>query len=171
LVPGDPIHLGACDAAKAGAGGVWFPEQGPPILWRQPLTADIQSRLVSWNNPAGDITNSDLELAGTVLHQDVLGQHADVSGETAHTFCDNTPAVFWQKKRSVTGTKASSQLLLSAAILWRRQRCNHQIQHISGDNNRMADDASQKWDLSCWFGSTVIDINRHEWGHVWNPGS
>jgi hypothetical protein len=23
----------------------------------------------------------------------------------------------------------------------------------------------------CWFGSTVIDINRHEWGHVWNPGS
>jgi hypothetical protein len=26
---GDPIHIGACDAAKAGMDGVWFPYQGP----------------------------------------------------------------------------------------------------------------------------------------------
>jgi hypothetical protein len=33
-----------------------------------------------------------------------------------------------------------------------------------------SDDESEEGD-NCWFGSTVIDINRHEWGHVWNPGS
>jgi hypothetical protein len=175
-VPGHPIHIGACDAAKSGAGGIWFPAKGPLLLWHLPLADDIQRRLVSSSNPAGDITNSDLELAGTVLHQDILRQHAPIADETAHTFCDNTPVVFWQKKGSVTSTKAASELLLLAAILRRRHRCLHQIEHISGDNNRMADDASRKWSLSddallTYFNSTYPQMQPWQLCHPTKPVS
>jgi hypothetical protein len=91
------LHMGACDATKTGAGGVWFPDTGPPLLWRLPFAEDIQRRLMSWEDPTGGITNSDLELAGTILHQDVLGIAHDLTSKTAHTFCDNIPAVFHLK--------------------------------------------------------------------------
>jgi hypothetical protein len=126
-------------------------------LWRLPFTKDTPSRIVSQNNPASDMTNSDLELAGRILQQDVLGQHADIASETAHTFCDNTPAVFWRRKESITGTKATSRLLLTDAILRRQQQCVHQIEHISGDDNGMADDASRKWELSDKLFLTYFD--------------
>ena len=106
LVPGIPVHFGACDASKAGMGGVWFPNKGPPLLWRMAFPVDIQRRLVSTNNPNGLISNSDLELAGTIMHQAVLAAHVSVEGETIHTHCDNTAAVAWRHKGSTTTTKA-----------------------------------------------------------------
>jgi hypothetical protein len=84
LTPGDPIHIGACDAAKAGMGGVWFPDEGAPLLWRHPFPLAVREQIVSYDNPTGRLTNSDLELAGTVVHQAILGNHAKVAGETAH---------------------------------------------------------------------------------------
>jgi hypothetical protein len=111
LIPGDPIHLGACDAAKTGMGGVWFTGDNRALLWQQPFSKEIQKRLVSFKNPLGDLTNSDLELAGTIMHQHVLGQHAVAAGETAHTLCDNTPAVAWQDKGSTTTGKSAAYLL------------------------------------------------------------
>ncbi len=67
------------DAAKPGMGGVWFPpgKLAPnaihpsaghalqhPILWHNQFPEYIQQLLVSTDNPAGTITNSDLELTG-----------------------------------------------------------------------------------------------------------
>jgi hypothetical protein len=84
-----------------------------------------------------------------VLHQDVLvAQHANVEGEMVHTFCNHMPAAYWRQKGSVTNTNATTSLLHHAAFLRQCQRCYHQHQHISGDDNRMTDDASQKWNLS-----------------------
>ena len=55
IVPEDPKCLGATDAAKPGMGGVYFlPEEGP-CVWRLPFPKEVQRRLVSWENPKGDI--------------------------------------------------------------------------------------------------------------------
>lgn len=148
LVPGVPIHIGACDAAQAGMGGVWFPEKGPPLVWRHAFPPYVQRELVSYANPSGTITNSDLELAGTISHQSVLSDNYDVAGETTHTFCDNTPAVAWQEKGSSTTTKHRAYLLRLAALRQRRTRVHARIQHLAGKRNVMADDASRLFHLS-----------------------
>jgi len=61
LIPELPSVLGACEAAKAGMGGVLFCPRFAPLLWRAPFPTSVQNRLVSFANPHGDLTNSDLE--------------------------------------------------------------------------------------------------------------
>jgi hypothetical protein len=147
LVPGDPIHLGACDAAKQGMGGVWFTDEEEPLVWREPFPPNVQADVVSFDNPKGTVTNSDLELAGTIVHQAVLGSQVAVEGETAHTLCDNTPAVAWRTKGSTTSTHRNALLLRLAAAQRRVQRANHRISHIAGVDNVMGDDASRLFHL------------------------
>ena len=157
IVPGHPTHIGACDAAKLGAGGVWFPYssqtnqsdyEGEPLVWRLPFPEEVQNEMVSWNNPRGRITNSDMETAGTILHQDVLGDHAHVAGETCHNYSDNTPSVARRTKESATTAKATAALLRYTALHRRRHQSRNQYQHFSGDVNYMGDNASRLWNLS-----------------------
>ena len=70
----------ANEAAKDGMGGVIFDltEQADPIIWRQPLPVEIQSRWVSDVNPRWDITNSDAELCGLIGGHDIFAQNNDV---------------------------------------------------------------------------------------------
>ena len=86
VVPTLSTYLGTVNAAKPGMGGIWFPPvtlplaiQHPtssqlhtPILWRARFPAVVCSELVSFDNPTGSITNSDLELAGAITHNDIL---------------------------------------------------------------------------------------------------
>jgi hypothetical protein len=124
IIPQTPAFIGACDAAKSGMGGVWLPPDRPshrepahpPIVWRAPFPIAIQQALVSFENPTGTITNSDLELAGTIGNADVLVHAVDCRHRTIATMCDNTPAVSWQKKRSVTTAGAASYLLREASL-------------------------------------------------------
>jgi len=103
IVPTHPTIAGAHDASGVGAGGVWFPSStavtrrarivslGPdgtklrhrlvapqPTLWRCVFPQNIRDRLVSFKNPAGGITNSDLELAGGLFQQECAAQCFDV---------------------------------------------------------------------------------------------
>ena len=148
IVPGRPIDIGACDAAKAGMGGVWFVDEGDALLWRVPFPDEVQRQVVSEANPRGQITNSDLELAGTIMHQHVKNNLYDREGETDHTLCDNTPTVAWRTKGSTTTTKVTAYLLRIAAMQRKHFKTNNQISYITGDDNRMADDASRLWQLS-----------------------
>ena len=148
LVPGDDIHVGTCDAAKAGRGGVWFTDDGQAIVWRAPYLPAVQAQVVSEANPTGALTNSDLELEGTILHQWVIGKTAKVEGETTYTGCDNTPAVAWRGRGSSTSIKARARLLRLAAGLRRKQRAHHRVGYLPGTDNRMADDASRLWHLT-----------------------
>jgi hypothetical protein len=61
----------------------------PPILWHTTWPAPIQSQLITDTNPRGMLTNRDLELAGPILHQDVITSHIDCREATTHTMCDN----------------------------------------------------------------------------------
>jgi hypothetical protein len=111
MVAGDPVYLGSCDAANSGMGGIWFPASGPPLLWREPFAGDIQDQVVSQVNRRGNISNSDLELAGRIGHHAVLADNPPVASETAHTLCNNTPSVAWRAKGSTITTKRTTYLL------------------------------------------------------------
>jgi hypothetical protein len=151
IVPPEPTHVGACDAARPGMGGVWVPPRSSsdkPIVWREPFPSHIQADLVSFENPKGSITNSDLELAGVLCHQDVLAEVTDCRELTLATLCDNTPAVAWIKRGSVSNNSSAAYLLRLFALHRRHHRYLTEVSHIPGVLNTMADDASRLWHLS-----------------------
>jgi hypothetical protein len=101
LVPDMPHYVGYHDAATASAGGVWFSltNNMPPFVWRSAFPPDIESEVVSDNNPDRRLTNSDLELAAEVLAvRVVLATAPEVKHIPLGTVCDNTPTVSWIDK-------------------------------------------------------------------------
>jgi hypothetical protein len=118
-----------------------------PILWRAKFPTNIQSELVTHSNPGGTLTNSDLELAGTIAHADILSHTIDTRESTIHILSDNTPAVAWQTKGSTTTTKAPAYLLRLQALHQRHYRYCPTYSHIPGPANAMADDCSRLWYL------------------------
>jgi hypothetical protein len=111
IIPQAPTITGACDTAKAGMGGVIFGATREPVLWRAPFPADIQSDVVAANNPTGSTANSDLELAGTIAQHDVAAHLGKVRHRTIGTLTNNTPALAWQRKGSITTTGPAAYLL------------------------------------------------------------
>jgi hypothetical protein len=116
---------------------------GPaPVLLRQPFPLSIQQQLVSFANPSGTVTNSDLELTGVIPHQDVLAQHFDIRESTTATSCDSAPAVFWSREGFTTTLKAPAYLHRLYSLRQRFHRYHSEISHIPGVVNQMADDCS-----------------------------
>jgi hypothetical protein len=153
LTPQPESTLGACDAARSGMGGVHFVPSPSgthvqPILWRARFTPTVVNALVSSSQPLGTITNSDLELAGTIAHHDVLAHYADIREHTIHNLHDNTPAVFWQRKGSTTTTKAAAYLLRLQSLHQRFYRYVPLHDYIPGPSNTMADLCSRAWHLT-----------------------
>ena len=52
-----------------GAGGVWLPGNKPPapVVWKLQWPQEIKDARLTWENPKGTITNSDLEMAAELL--------------------------------------------------------------------------------------------------------
>ena len=148
VVQTQPAILGACDAAKAGMGGVLFPDGEAPVLWRSPFPQHIQDEVVASTNRRGTVTNSDLELAGTIGHHDVVAAVAQVQNLTIGTCTDNTPTLSWQTKGSTTTLGPAAYLLRCQALHQRHFRYQKALGHIPGTLNKMADDASRRFDLS-----------------------
>jgi hypothetical protein len=73
---------------------VWFPgdcrSDLQPVVWRITWPQDIRDALVSFDNPRGTITNSDLEMAGLLLHYLILECLADLKHVHVAAWCDNT---------------------------------------------------------------------------------
>ena len=121
LVEKPPTYIGLHDAARYGMGGVWFGNNTTdhPTLWRQAFPPDITTSLVTYENPHGAISNSDLELAGHVANNKVLASMANIESTTVASYTDNTPALYWTNKGSSstslpspTASTASTVLLL-----------------------------------------------------------
>ena len=147
-----PATLDACDAAGEGMGGVNFvPDESGnviPILWRRRFPEWISNRLVSFSNPDGDITNSDIELVGSVAQNDVLAQFADVTERTIHNSYDNTATVFWKRKGSTMTTGPAAYLLRLQSFHQQHFRYVPLQDYIPGPANAMADALSQRWNLT-----------------------
>jgi hypothetical protein len=148
LVDGDPDYIGFCDASAFGAGGVWFSGSKSlrPSVWRVEFPSDITRQVVSDSNPNGALTNSDLELAGVLLHYAALEQLVpDLSHVQVAIGCDNTPAVAWTQRMATRASSPVAYRLLRGLAM--RQRATHAappaIYHVAGDQNTLADVASR----------------------------
>ena len=107
LVPGWPDYIGFCDACKHGAGGVWLSAKSDihPTVWRLQWPPEVVQRLISPDNPNGDLTINDLEMAGLLLHYLVLERIAPtIKHKHAAAWCDNTSTVSWA--RCLTSSKS-----------------------------------------------------------------
>ena len=156
-VPTAPQIVGTTDALGIGMGGVFFvptPWSTPrfpdyyPYLWRAEFPIEIQQRLLTYENPTGSITNSDLELAGTVAHHDVIATHVGVAETTIGTAHDNYAAVIWNRKGSTSSTGPAAYLLRLQALHTRQHRYIPVHDFIPGHLNRLADEASRRFHLS-----------------------
>ena len=117
------------------------------VLWQQKFLAWIQQGLVSFDNLSDSINNSDLELTGSIAHNDILVQLANICERTIHNFYDSIATVFWQRKDYMTTTGPTADLLGLQAF--------HQHyfyvplnDYIPGNANKMTNILSRQWDLS-----------------------
>ena len=142
--------LGFTDASGKGAGGVWLDPNadGHNFVWRFEWPEDIRRDLVSWSNPGGRITNSDLELAALILQESVFPLvcskwhwHAPITGS------DSTPTVSWSFKEASTINPVVADLLRIRSIINRNACITPSVCFHPGVDNTMADDASRRFDL------------------------
>ncbi len=148
IIPQEPSYLGATDAAKAGMGGVFYDSSGQGYIWRFPFPLEVQRQLVSVENPAGRITNSDLEQCGILAQLYILTTNFPVQYATISTASDNTPAVARFSKGAVSHPGLPAYLCNLASCLQRKHRYCHTTHYIEGPSNIMADDASRLQHLS-----------------------
>ena len=130
-----------------------------PIVWRVVFPPDITEQVVSYDNPSGTLTNSDLELAAIVLHQLVLERVVDLRHNRAVIFSDNTPAVAWVKKMNPRAAKPIAHYLLRGLAM--RQRATQgvlpEVLSIAGTLNTLADVASRRIEVTSAPGSCFMN--------------
>ena len=138
-------------------GGVFFvptpesTEESPcynSYVWQTPFPAFVQEGLVTWTQPNGTITNSDLELAATVAQNDVIANTYGVAEATIANLHDNHAAVVWTTKGSATTSGPACQLLRLQSLHARHYRYIHCHDFIPGSLNCMADEASRRLQMS-----------------------
>ncbi len=150
LAPTLPAYIGFVDACKTGIGGVWFSgtKHIQPTVWRLPLPPDIAARLVSADNPEGDITINDLEMAGVLIHWLVLEIIAPESLQYTNVgiFCDNSTTVNWTYKFNSKSSIIAAHLLRALALRQHVHRTSPLLcWSVAGDDNKMADVASRSF--------------------------
>jgi hypothetical protein len=141
-----PGYIGYCDASKLGAGGVWLSGSFllPPVVWRIEWPLDIQQKMVSYDNPTGSISNSDLEMAGMLAHYLVLEHLVSLRHVHVAAWCDNTPTVSWTNKLSSSRSRVAGRLVRALALRIHANEASPLISvSIAGVDNKMADMASR----------------------------
>ena len=157
VIPLRPVVDGHHDASGAGAGGVWWPSDqvdarrgwsaARPIVWRLPWPDWVRAD-VSSDNPGGTITNSDLELAGGLLHLECAAQTLDVRERTVLSRGDNLNTTFWERKGSTTTDSVPAFLLRLFGIHQRFHRYVPRFDYIAGRSNFVADALSRDFHRS-----------------------
>ena len=180
IVPTQPSVTGAHDASGVGAGGVLFshpsaqPRRVPvltlsangepvhtsfdgtaPLVWRHTFAPGTRRRLLTFENASGTVTNSDLELAGSILHHDAAVHAWDLRERTHHAATDNLATMYWHRRGSISTTGPTARLLRLQALHQRQHRYVALKTYIPGPLNSMADDASRLTTL------TDIALLRH----------
>ena len=193
LVPLLPTVDGFHDAAGHGAGGILLPtdtavpratrlrfspnnrrriqRDSGPIVWRMRFPRDITDRLCTWENPNGDLTNTDLELVGSILQTEAAVQCFDLRERTHLQRTDNLGTMYWRRKGSTTSTKPVAALLGFQALHQRFHRDISLHDYVPGHLNLAADDASRLQSLSNrellhYFNTRYPQ--KHSW-RIWTP--
>jgi hypothetical protein len=123
LVARDFDYVGFCDASAFRAGGVWFSGNKPlhPAVWQVEFPPDITSQVISDSNPDGVLTNSDLELAGVLLHYLALEQIVlELQHIQVAIGCDNIPAVAWTTRMAMRASSPIAFCLICGLVMCQR---------------------------------------------------
>jgi hypothetical protein len=140
--------IGYCDASAFGAGGVWLGGECElePLVWRVVFPPDITDKVVSYDNPNGTLTNSDLELAAILLHEMVLERAVNVRHRRAVIFSDNKPSVAWVRKMNPRSKRPIAHYLLRGLAMRQRetQETLPEVLSVKGTLNTLADVASRR---------------------------
>ena len=167
-------------ASGKGAGGIWFPaphldhwegHEHKPVLWRLQWPQNVIDRLVTDDNPSGDISNSDLELAGGLLHLEALAQTFDIRERTVLSKTDNLNSLFWQRKASATTDKVPAHVLRLFGFHQRYHRYVARHDYQPGASNPIADACSRDFELS-WedlLADLAPYIPENEGVQIWTP--
>ena len=150
VVPLLALALGYHNASGAGAGGVWFPHPtlSPPKCMAASVAKRHHEQLDHQKNLNGSISNSDLELAGGLLHLKVIVQHFNVQERTILSKMDNPAVLFWQHKGSAATDEVLANLLQFFGIHQPFHRYVPLHNYISGKSNPLTDDASHLFHLT-----------------------
>jgi hypothetical protein len=181
LIPLAPSAEGHHDASGKGAGGAWFPgntlqpregwQADIPVLWRLEWPDYITRLLVSSDNPTGTITNSDLELAGGLIHLEALAQTFDTRERTIVSKGDNLNTTFWERKGSTTTNSPPAYLLRLFGIHQRFHRYVPRFDYLAGLSNHVADALSRDFHLSMpqVFSQLSPFLSQQRGYQVWTP--
>jgi hypothetical protein len=126
---------------------VFAPGQ-PPTLWQAAFPPDVQAHIVSTTNHAGDITNSDLKQAGVLGQANVAASLFDLRELMLVTVNDNLAAVSCNQKGAVTLDQAATYLCWLLSLHRHHYWYYHEVSHIKGLVNAMADFLSWHFDLT-----------------------
>ena len=100
------------------------PAGAHPIVRQANFPADITAGMVSWGNPEGQVTNSNLELAGRVLHRAYMADCFNIHEQKTMACTDNTAGLWWKRK----GLETSTSPFLPAHLL-RIQTIHQRFHH------------------------------------------
>ncbi len=108
-------------------------------MWRIEWLEWVRQRLVSSDNPTGDITNSDLELAGGLIQLEALAQTFDIRERTVMSKGDTLNTTFWERKGSTTTDSVPAYLLRLFGLHQRFHRYVPRFDYLAGKSNLLAD--------------------------------
>jgi hypothetical protein len=144
-----PDYIGIVDASSHGVGGVILSELSgvPPTVFRLQWPSDISNALVSFDNPKGLLTNSDLEMAGLLLLWLCLeGVAPNLAHKHVALFSDNSPSVSWVTRMAAKKSRVAAQLVRALALrLNVKQSCPITPIHIPGIENALTDIPSRSF--------------------------
>ena len=90
-------------------------------------------------DPQGTVNNSELELAGGVVHSDCVYQCFVVKERTTLSRTDNTAGIWWQRKVYATLTSAPAHLLQLQAMHQRFHCYVPRVYFVSRVENLISD--------------------------------
>ena len=127
--------------------------------------------LVSSNNPTGTITNSDLDLAGGLIHLESITQTFNTREHTVVSKGDNLNTTFWERKGSTTANSPPAYLLQLFVIHQRYHRYVPRFNYITGQFSHVASALSRNFHLS-WlqvFLQLLSFLSQQRGYQVWIP--
>jgi hypothetical protein len=149
LTCGWPDYIGIVDASSHCIGGVVVGELSGcvPTVFRWQWPEDIRTQVVSFDNPAGNITNSDLEMAGLlILWLVIKGICGLLTEKRIALFGDNSPSISWVAHLGSRRSSVAENLIQALALCLKLQRaCPLTPIHIEGDHNAISDVPSRSF--------------------------
>ena len=148
IVPDYPSVISSVDGTKPGmGGGVLFTPGKLLALWHARFPKEIQCHIISTANTTGDLTNSDLEQASVLAQADMASCLFDLWELMFTTLNDNVAAISWNRKGAITSDQAAAYLCHLSSLHHCHYRYHHEVSHIAGKANTMADILSHHHDL------------------------